>query len=294
MDGLLLVDKPSGLTSHDVVHRVRRASGERRIGHTGTLDPLATGLLPLVVGRATRLATFLTGGDKTYEATVRLGVATTTDDAEGPPLGPPAASLPDDALVRAVLGRFRGDLQQVPPRHSAKKVGGRRAYELARQDRPVELAPVAVTVREIEYLARSGDRLDLRVTATAGFYVRALARDLGEALGCGAHLAALRRTRSGCFGLDRALTLDRAVALGPEVAGRLLSPAEALPELAGVRVNAQGLRRVLHGNALSPSDFDTVAESAGSGPIKVLAPDGRLVALARPRAGALHPVVVLG
>jgi tRNA pseudouridine55 synthase len=296
MDGVLLIDKPSGPTSHDVVARLRRSTGERSIGHTGTLDPRATGLLPLVLGRATRLASLLTGGDKTYDATIRLGFATGTDDADGAPLGSAVDALPDDAAVDAALARFRGAIEQRPPAHSAKKVGGRRAYELARRAQPVSLSPVRVTVHHLERTGRDGDRVHISVTATSGFYVRALARDLGEALGCGGHLLALRRTRSGPFHVDQAIPLDEAERAGVDVAGRLVSPADALPHLPDVTVTGPGLQRATHGNPLLPEHLEGrwVPVPTGSQPVKVLDPDGRLVALAHSRGGALHPVVVLG
>ena len=297
MDGILLIDKPSGPTSHDVVARIRRAIGQRDIGHTGTLDPRATGLLPLVVGRATKLASLLTGGDKTYEATVRLGFATDTDDTEGTPLTPPAATLPDDAAIARAMEGFRGPLEQTPPSHSAKRVQGERAYELARRAEPVTLAPVVVTIHALEWVDRAGDLLRLRVTASSGFYVRALARDLGAALGCGAHLAALRRTRSGGFDVADALPLDDAERLGKGLSARLIAPADALPELASVRVTEAGLKRVAHGNAVGPDHLEAHWVPTGPAarqPVRVLAPDGHLVALAHARGGALHPVVVLG
>jgi tRNA pseudouridine55 synthase len=296
MDGVLLIDKPSGPTSHDVVARLRRTSGERSIGHTGTLDPRATGLLPLVLGRATRLASLLTGADKTYEAAIRLGVATDTDDADGQPLGEPATALPDAAAIDAALDRFRGAFDQTPPSHSAKKVGGRKAYELARRAAPVELRPVRVTVRALDCTGREGDLVHVRVTATSGFYVRALARDLGRQLGCGAHLAGLRRTQSGAFDVDMAVPLDEAERLGADVAARLLAPADALPDLSAVRLTDSGLRRAVHGNPVGPEHLASrwIPPATDARPVKVLGPDGRLVALARSRGGALHPVVVLG
>src|SRR5579871_6348094 len=210
LTGVLLIDKSAGPTSHDVVARIRRTIGQREIGHTGTLDPRATGLLPLVLGRATRLASLFTGGDKTYDASIRLGYATDSDDAEGAPIGRRAASLPDDAGIQAALSGFRGESLQVPPSHSAKKVDGVRAYERARGGETVSLAPVPVTVRDIDWLGRSGDVVHVRIVATSGFYVRALARDLGERLGCGAHLDALRRTQSGPFRVEQAVPLDQA------------------------------------------------------------------------------------
>lgn len=296
MDGVLLIDKPSGPTSHDVVARIRRTSGEARVGHTGTLDPLASGLLPLVLGRATRLASLLSAGEKTYEATIRLGFATDTDDAEGGQIGPVAATLPDDAAIERALGGFRGTFAQQPPSHSAKKIGGRRAYDLARRRQPIDLKPVTVTVRELECSGRKEDQLFIRVSATSGFYVRALARDVGERLGCGAHLMALRRTRSGTFSLAGALPLDDGERLGVEVAGRLVSPADALPDLPAVHVAAPGVKRAVHGNALAPEHLAGGAwpAASASGRVRVIGPDGRLVALADSRGGVLHPVVVLG
>jgi len=303
MDGVLLVDKPSGPTSHDVVARLRSVTGERSVGHTGTLDPLASGLLPLVLGKATRLSPFLTGGDKSYEATIRLGVFTDTDDAQGRPLEASAdagATRPDDGALAAALEAFRGTFLQVPPRHSAKKVGGKKAYDMARQDRPLELEPVSVTVRSLDLVARDGDDVRIVVTATSGFYVRALARDLGQALGCGAHIAALRRTRSGTFDVAHALSFADAERLGRDLAGHLLTPAQALEELASVTVTEPGLRRALHGNALSPEHLagrwvppPVIVEGPTARPVRVLDASGQLVALAYARGGALHPAVVL-
>lgn len=296
MDGLLLIDKPAGPTSHDVVARLRRSSREPRIGHTGTLDPAATGLLPLLFGRATRLAALIAGGDKTYEAVVRLGFATETDDAAGTALGVEHTDLPDDATIQAAIDRFRGEISQVPPRHSAKHVAGERAYALARRAEPVPLSPVRVVVRRVEWQGRAGDLVRLAVTASSGFYVRALARDLGNALGCGAHLAALRRTRSGSFSVADAVPLEEAEALGEGVVQRLLAPADALPQLPAVTATDVGIRRVRHGNPVGPEHLASgwSAGLSGAVAIRVLGPDGHLVALAHARGGALHPAVVLG
>jgi tRNA pseudouridine55 synthase len=296
MDGVLLIDKPSGLTSHDVVARLRRSSGQRSIGHTGTLDPRATGLLPLVLGRATRLAPFLSGRDKTYEATIRLGWFTDTDDADGDPVGEVSERRPDDGELAVALAEFTGPIEQTPPRHSAKKLGGRRAYELARRQQEFALAPVPVTVHELTLTGREPDTVSLRVCASTGFYVRALARDLGRRLGCGAHLTALRRTHSGPFDLADAITLDEAERLGPAVAERLVRPADALPDLPAVELTAGGLKRVVHGNPVGPEHLagQWVPPSTAAGPVRLLAPDGQLVALGRSRGGALHPAVVLG
>jgi tRNA pseudouridine55 synthase len=297
MDGVLLVDKPSGPTSHDVVARMRRALGERAVGHTGTLDPLASGLLPLVVGRATRLASLLSGRDKAYDAHVTLGTATSTDDAMGVALPEPAGPVPAPDVVIATLRRFCGRLDQMPPRYSAKKVGGARAYDLARGDREVPLTVVPVTVREITNVNVDGAVVSLRVTASAGFYVRALARDLGAVLGCGGHLTALRRVSSGPFGLNAALPLGEAERMPrAELAGHLVSAAAALPDLAECRVSGVALARVLHGNWIGPAHVEErhLAGLGPGGPVKLLADDGRLVALASYRDGALHPVTVLG
>jgi tRNA pseudouridine55 synthase len=296
MDGLLLIDKPAGLTSHDVVARIRRSSGEPSIGHTGTLDPLATGLLPLLVGRATRLASLLIGSDKSYDATIRLGFSTETDDEEGQPTGEPQAELPSDDAVMNVLQQFTGELEQVPPQHSAKRVNGQRAYRLARRSRPVQLQPVTVIVRRLDWRGREGDRLLVAVTASSGFYVRALARDLGAALGCGAHLAGLRRTASGPFSVEAALPLSEAEASGREIASHVIPPAGALPHLPAVSVNAPGLRRVAHGNAVGPEHLENswVAGLGQAPAVRILDATGRLIAVAKPSGGALHPVVVLG
>jgi len=299
MDGVLLIDKPLGLTSHDVVARVRRVTRERSVGHAGTLDPRATGLLVLVLGRATRIASFLTSHDKSYDAVVRLGISTDTHDAEGRTVTAESEpQIPSGRAVAAALDAFGGTFLQVPPSHSAKKIQGQKAYDLARRDQPVVLEPVSVTLRQLETVALEGSRLELRMTVTAGFYVRALARDLGERLGCGAHLEALRRTASGRFGLGQALTLAEAERLGPSLADRLLSPAEALAELPGVELTDAGLRRATHGNWLNQEHL-----VPGNGPLlldpphprfRLLGPGGRLIAVAEPRRGTLHPVVVLG
>lgn len=275
---------------------MRRTSGERSIGHTGTLDPRATGLLVLVLGRATRLAPFLSSSEKSYDATIRLGVTTDTDDADGRPIETSSAPLPDDEAVAAALDAFRGPFEQRPPPHSAKRVQGVKAYEFARRDIPVDLKPVLVTVRALDLLARDDDRLEVRVTATAGFYVRALARDVGVRLGCGAHLEALRRTQCGHHSLADALPLDRAERLGPEVATHVISPADALSEMPAVELTDSGLKRAAHGNWLGPEHLSTGLPFATAWPHKVrlMAAEGRLVGIAESRLGALHPVVVLG
>ena len=295
LSGILLIDKPKGPTSHDVVARIRKTSGERSVGHTGTLDPMATGLLPLVMGKATRLATFLSGHVKTYDAGIRLGFATDTDDAEGDAIGEPVTSLPDDDAIDRALAAFRGTFEQRPPAHSAKKVEGKRAYDLARQQKAVELAPVTVTVQTLERTSRDGEVVHLTVTASAGFYVRALARDLGRAVGCGAHLASLRRTRIGPFVVAAGVPLEEAERLGREVSRRALSPAAALPDLPALVLTEAGLSRCRHGNFLGPEHLDRrVVPPSSGGPVRLLDGSGGLVAIAHSRGGALHPAVVLG
>ena len=297
MTGLLLIDKPSGPTSHDVVARIRKTAHERSVGHTGTLDPRATGLLLLLCGKATRLSTLLMGHDKTYDARVALGVATETDDAEGEAIGELNPARPSRTALDAALEGFRGTFAQEPPAHSAKRVGGHRAYDLARADKAVPLAPVDVTVRTLQcqnYDEAAGT-IDLRVTASSGFYVRALARDLGRALGCGAHLAALRRTHVGDFDVAKAIPLDEAERLGVDLVRHLRSPREALPDLLEVIVTPLGLTRALHGNPLGPEHLTRhwLPPSTHTAHVKVLDDAGQLVALAHSRGGALHPTTVL-
>jgi tRNA pseudouridine55 synthase len=301
MDGLLLIDKPSGLTSHDVVARIRRASGERRVGHTGTLDPLATGLLPIVMGRATRLSSRLTAHRKSYDADIHLGLSTDTDDADGKAIGEPVRVTCGEAEIHAALRAFVGAIAQVPPRHSAKKIDGERAYARARRDEDVRLPPVAVTMFALEIVSPLPDIdsekaiVRVRVTVSSGFYVRSLARDLGVALGCGAHLAALRRTEVGGMAVERALSLSEAETLGRRVVERLVPMADILSQVPAVRLNAVGLTRALHGNTVGPEHL--LAESwpgADGDDIRLIGPDGALVAVAQVRGGALHPVLVVG
>jgi tRNA pseudouridine55 synthase len=309
MNGVLVVDKPAGPTSHDVVARVRRAIGITQIGHTGTLDPLATGVLPLVVGRATRLAQFLTIDEKEYVAGVRLGYATATYDAEdrvirdtdGGPilLRPPArrAFVPEDAF-REALPEFSGTYWQVPPPFSAKKIRGTPAYLLARLQKVVEIKPVQVTVRALEVLHYADDLATLRVVCSSGFYVRSLAHDLGQRLGCGAHLESLRRIRAGEFALDQSVPLRTIQEEGADAVARFVPMTMLLSRLPHVVVNERGARRAAHGNALAAEDLwdaeRTVPPSAAPGPIRVLDVDGALLAIGEPGAsGLLQPVVVL-
>ena len=266
MDGILVIDKPEGWTSHDVVARARRLLREKRVGHTGTLDPFATGVLVLLVGRATRLAQFLSGAEKEYEATVRLGHATDTGDLTGARLpggGADCASLTREG-VEAALSSLRGEIEQVPPMYSAKKVGGKKLYELARRGEEIERKAVRVRVSEFEIVAVGGDAFILpgpegtcdlraRVVCSAGTYVRSLAESLGGLLGTGAHLAALRRTRAGTSRIDDALTpegLQQRIEAGTP-AEEFLTPLEAaLPEMPSAHLTAEDARKARHGAAV--------------------------------------------
>jgi tRNA pseudouridine55 synthase len=284
---------------------MRRVSGERSIGHAGTLDPRATGLLVLMCGRATRIATLLTGHGKTYDATIRFGFATTTDDADGEPfemgrwgdaeMGRWTSAVSDDA-IRTALDATAGPFEQLPPRYSAKRVDGKKAYDLARQDKPMELKRAPVALHAWTWLGREDDLLRITVSVSAGFYVRSLARDLGETLGCPAHLEALRRTQSGPFDLARALSLADAERLGPGVEAHLIPMAEALADLPAVRLSDQGLIRVKHGNPVGPQLVEGQWAAAGHNDqkIRLLDADGALIALADLRGGLLHPSTVLG
>jgi tRNA pseudouridine55 synthase len=256
---------------------------------------MASGLLPLVVGRATRLAALLSGARKVYDAEITLGTFTNTDDAQGTAIGD-TSPVPPEQDVAAALASFQGPIDQMPPEFSAKRVGGRRAYDLARRDQPIALKSASVVVYALEIETIEGRRVRLRLDVSAGFYVRALARDLGSKLGCGGHLSSLRRTRSGTFRIEDATSLEVAERDGDALAARLVTPAAALPHLPVVRVTDAGLIRARHGNLLGPEHLDLtgVGAAEGAATVRILAPDGHLVALARPKDGALHPVVVLG
>ena len=231
MDGLLLVDKPGGLTSHDVVARTRRAAGTRRVGHAGTLDPMATGLLVLGINRATRLLTYVVGAEKTYMATIRLGQSTVTDDAEGDVSESHDASMVARAQIDVALGALRGEIQQAPSAVSAIKIDGKRSYARVRAGEDVALPPRPVTIRRFDVRGerREGASIDLDVIVecSSGTYIRALARDLGAALGVGGHLTALRRTRVGAFDVADAQPLDSVMSDGP----RLISVTQAASAL---------------------------------------------------------------
>jgi tRNA pseudouridine55 synthase len=289
--GILLVDKPQGITSHDVVARTRRLAGTRKVGHAGTLDPMATGLLVLGINSATRLLTYLVGLDKEYFATIRLGASTNTDDAEGTELsrasGDDIAAIAPESIAEGIA-RLSGAISQVPSSVSAIKVGGKRAYTLARAGEEVELAARTVTVSAFELLdsRREADFLDLevRVECSSGTYIRALARDLGSALGVGGHLTALRRSRIGPFAVADAAELE-----GMDVASSLLTPARAAARLfPDYRLSAQEAIDLGHGKRLSVEDPDLAAVD---GPIAAIAPDGRLAGLIELSGGVAKPLV---
>jgi tRNA pseudouridine55 synthase len=311
MDGLLIIDKPPGPTSHDVVSRMRRLLREKRIGHTGTLDPAATGVLLLVVGRATRLSQFLIATDKSYEAVVRLGFATDTADADGQPIGPVSrAPLPPRETIEAALDEFRGTFLQQPPAFSAKKIDGVRSYKLARaaadgrpkpsrypdlRDSRAVPAPASVTVHRLDVVSIEADCVTLQVDCSAGFYVRSLAHDLGQRLGTGGHLASLRRTRSGDFTLEQAINLE-AVERDPQAAIDSMIPlAEMLPALAAVTLTAEGVLRAVHGRELGPADTERGLPGRTSSFVRLLDQSGQLIGIAEPVGSRplLHPSVVL-
>ena len=311
MDGLLIIDKPAGMTSHDVVARVRKITGHRRVGHTGTLDPFATGVLVVLVGGATRLAQFLSGAEKEYEAVIRLGYATDTGDVTGQRLRQSLAKAQSTRSFRkeeieAALASLRGEIEQTPPMYSAKKVAGRKLYELARRGEDIERDPVRVNISEFETLAHDGDLLTpndhgrhdlrVRVVCSAGTYVRTLAEDFGKKLGVGAHVAELRRTRAGQFKIADALTLDRfsEEARSGSLDQVCITPYAALSHLPVVDLTPDDARRVGQG-------IDLQIEEANTSPwpdrqtVRLRDTDGRLIAVGIYDEGRriVHPQVVI-
>ncbi len=282
VDGVLLLDKPIGLTSNDALQKARRLFSAAKGGHTGTLDPLATGLLPLCFGEATKFSADLLDADKTYEAELKLGVTTDSGDAEGEIIATAAVDVAESDISR-VLPQFTGDIEQIPPMHSALKRNGRPLYELARKGIEVEREPRAVTIHAIDLLSFAGDRLTLRVACSKGTYIRVLAADIGKALGCGAHLAGLRRTVVGDLDLARSVTLAELESLDEAGRAEHLQPVDALlHSLPVVTLEGEDAERFRHGNPV-----DLAAGLAGK--IRVYA-DDRLIGVGEPGAdGRLWP-----
>jgi tRNA pseudouridine55 synthase len=310
VNGLLVIDKPGGITSHDVVNHLRRITEERSIGHLGTLDPMATGVLPLMMGRFTRLAQFFSAAEKTYAGVIRFGFATDTYDADGEPAGPdrwgefaPRVTLD---RVRTAAARFRGEMQQMPPPFSAKKIEGQPAYKLAREGKAVQLKPAQVRIDALEVEALDGAEARFSMKISAGGYVRSVAHELGQELGCGAHLSRLRRTSAGPFTLADAHTLEELEALKRNSAGGAamngsaavnvealeklcVHPRSLLPEMPAVTADSVALGRLRNGAQANLPEF------SGALLVKIFAGPRELVGIARRVAGTLfQPVVVLG
>ena len=291
--GIVIVDKPEGWTSHDVVNKMRGIAGTRRVGHLGTLDPIATGVLPVMIGQATRLARFWERSSKTYEAVVRFGFATTTYDRAGDPISEIIEPSPSADAIEAAMEPMRGEIEQTPPPVSAKKIAGVPAYKLARQNVAVDLAPVKVTIHELTLVDLEGARARIRVRCSAGTYIRRIAHELGIALGCGAHVDSLVRTEAGAFHIDQARTLEKLQALKDD--GRfeeaLIQGAHLLPEFPDVFVDDTTAIRIRQGRDFTASAFRI---RSGTEHVKAIDREGRLIAVGRiVLPHVYHPVVVL-
>jgi tRNA pseudouridine55 synthase len=291
MDGVLAINKPSGMTSHDVVQAVRRMLREKRVGHTGTLDPLATGLLVLCMGKATRIARYLEAGEKEYTAVMRLGVITDTQDSDGRILETRTYTPPVREAIIGFMGRFTGSIMQEPPVFSAIKVSGVPSYKLARQGKAKPLAPRQVTIFSIDLLEYDDPFIRLSVRCSKGVYIRTLCADIGNALGMGAHLTGLVRTRSGRFRLDHAVTLESLseAASSAAVDSVLVSIDEALAEFPVASMDEAGAGKIVHGNSISWPEMQPAARDAL---MRVHGPSGSLLAVARAVAGMLKPELV--
>jgi tRNA pseudouridine55 synthase len=293
MDGAFVVDKPEGWTSHDVVNKFRRIARTKKVGHLGTLDPIATGVLPLVLGRATRLAQFYTRADKIYEGVVRFGWATDTYDRAGEPVGERVPVTLDAAELERLLERFRGRLLQVPPPVSAKKIQGKRAYDLARKKEEVVLAPAAVEVYDLTLLELNGADASLRVHCSGGTYLRAIAHELGQAMGCGAHLHELRRTVSGEFTLDLARTIAQLESLAADerLFDALIPASSLLPAMPEIYVDEVAAHRIRHGRNFPASPFRPAPAARY---VKAVTASRELIAIGEAvLPNIYHPVVVL-
>lgn len=307
MNGAFIIDKPAGLTSHDVVARLRKIIGERRVGHTGTLDPFATGVLVTLVGRATRLAQFLSGAEKEYEAVIRLGYQTDTGDMTGTRL--PANST-TEALhrqqIETAMSLLTGEMDQTPPMYSAKKIGGRKLYELARKGEEVAREPVRITVRKFEAIhaddlqPKQNDDgtcdIKVRVVCSAGTYIRTLAEDLGKQLGVGAHLAELRRTRAGTFRIEEAITIEQLAALSESnsAESKMIPPDTILSHLPAIDLTAEDVTRTLHGIDLSLNHHVDLNWEDGAA-VRMRSQDNKLIAVGTfdESRKAVHPKIVI-
>ena len=294
MNGLLIIDKPAGMTSHDVVNRLRKITSERSIGHLGTLDPMATGVLPLLLGKFTRLAQYFSSAEKSYTGVIRLGFSTDTYDAEGEAAGPNQWPQPELTLqqVRIAASRFHGEMQQMPPIYSAKKIDGKPAYKLAREGKPVELKPATVRIASFEITALDGPDASFSMSISAGGYVRSVAHELGQDLGCGAHLSSLCRSQAGVFTLGEAHTLEELMPLAGNIEALemlCVHPRSLLPEMPAVTGDAMALGRLRNGAQANLPEFSQAAM------VKVFAGQRELVGIAKRVAGTLfQPVVVMG
>jgi tRNA pseudouridine55 synthase len=293
MNGVLIIDKPAGLTSHDVVNRARRILHERSIGHLGTLDPMATGVLPLVTGNLTRLAQFYTSSEKTYEGTIRFGFATDTYDADGEPTSPPQEVNLIVEEIESLASRFRGVIEQAPPPFSAKKIKGVPAYKLARQQKQVVLQPVQVEIKEFEIIAVEADRVRFRARVASGTYMRSVAHDMGRELGCGAHLESLRRTAVAEFTLEHSYTLEQlADTLSKSTPDPLedvfVHPRKLLPDFPSVTADEATVARIRSGRTVNLPELSRARQ------VKVFSGQRDLIAIATRVAGTLfHPKLVL-
>jgi tRNA pseudouridine55 synthase len=312
MNGVLIIDKPSGFTSHDVVNRVRRILGQRSVGHLGTLDPLATGVLPLVVGNLTRLAQFYTASEKSYEGVIRFGFATDTYDAEGEPTSPEQPVTLELHQLSALAANFRGAIEQMPPPYSAKKINGVPSYKLARKHKPVLLKPVQVEIKEFEILAAEGDLARFQARVASGTYMRSVAHEMGKLLGCGAHLESLRRTAVAEFSIANAHTLDElAIHCHPDrsfhfpqgkesalegsgvppastVESLFIHPRLLLPQLPAVTADEANAARIRAGRPVNLPEFSRARQ------VKIFSNQKDLLAIATRVAGTLfHPKIVL-
>jgi tRNA pseudouridine55 synthase len=293
VDGVIVIDKPCEWTSHDVVNKVRRIAGTKKVGHLGTLDPAATGVLPLVVGRATRLAQFYTRNDKIYEGVIHFGYSTDSYDGDGTATSPEVAVTLDLASLDQALQQFRGEFDQTPPAVSAKKIAGRPAYELARKNLPVDLKPVRVEVYLLEILSIEGCEAAVRVHCSAGTYLRSIAHEAGQALGCGAYLKTLRRIASGDFKIDSARTLEQLATLAAEgrIEEAIIPAANLLPDFPMELVDSITAGQIRNGRDFRVSPFHT---RKGSRYVKAVTAQGDLIAIGEARLPHVyHPVLVL-